>query len=71
MNERIKELVSQAGFSEDFINDYPLGVYQQKFAELIVNDCLCILENSRIQGDEGVCLVGATKIKIKQHFGVE
>ena len=39
MNQRIKELIRKAGFSEDFVNDYPLGEYQQKFAELIVREC--------------------------------
>jgi hypothetical protein len=42
----------------------------EKFAELIVQECADIIENSRIEGDLSVCLVGATKCKIKQHFGV-
>ncbi len=45
--------------------------YDKKFAELIVQECLNVIECSRIEGDEGVCLVGATKYKINQHFGVE
>ena len=73
MNERIKELAEQAGST----HKQNLGVYQfysdelEKFAELIVRECVSIVENSRIEGDEGVCLVGATKCKIEQHFGVD
>ena len=63
MNERIRELAEQCSS--------PLCFEVNKFAELIVQECVSIVENSRIEGDEGVCLVGATKCKIEQHFGVE
>ncbi len=74
MNERIKELDLQAWtYAREKCPDYH-GVttaFSEKFAELIVKECVSILENSRIEGDESVCLVGATKCKIEQHFGVK
>jgi hypothetical protein len=66
MNERIKELVLQAGFSETY------GLQEKerlsKLAELIVQECvdICNLTTDRtylngiIAGD-----------KIKKHFGVD
>lgn len=75
MNERIKELTEQ---SMQWIPDHrnpewaEIRVFnKEKFAELIVKECINFVENSRIEGDESVCLVGATKCKIEQHFGVE
>jgi hypothetical protein len=74
MNERIQELAEQAGYTPlpgfDFANSLQ-EVFIKNFAELIVRECMDIVEHSRIEGDEGVCLVGATKCKIEQHFGVE
>ena len=84
MNERIEKLAEQAGFTvargqglkdtvpkDVFIANVCVSDEMKKFAELIVRECADIIENSRIEGDEGVCLVGATKCKIKQNFGVE
>lgn len=84
MNERIKELAKQA-YRQDCLENNPnwkegvaferfMGLMDstfEKFAELIVQECINIVEDSRIEGDEGVCLVEATKWKIKHHFGVE
>lgn len=44
MNERIKQLIKEAGFSDDFIDDCELGYTQQKFAELIIKECMYLLE---------------------------
>ena len=86
MNERIKELGRQAGFA--FIED---GVYGQrwysskcgmdklefeKFAELIVAECVGIVENlSPGYKDYRDQIEDAFRrdcvIEIKQHFGVE
>jgi hypothetical protein len=77
MNERILKLAVEAGVTgyfaagTEYATPIPLSDEVQKFAELIVRECADIIENSRIEGDEGVCLVGATKCKIKQNFGVE
>jgi hypothetical protein len=80
MNERIKELIAQSTVSMTvrewdevdhyYYNKDEFKLDPEKFAELIVQECADIIENSRIEGDLSVCLVGATKCKIKQHFGV-
>ena len=58
MNERIKELVVQAGFSETY------GLQEKerlsKFAELIVRECIIATGNCAGTGD-----------MIKEHFGIE
>ena len=93
MNERIKELAEQAGFSEDQYGLYwdedsnTEGVDLEKFAELIVRECLVILNqnNPRPPGtvilysmdqdrdfDTGWQVAVETKhSQIKKHFGVE
>ena len=62
MNERIKELVKQAGMNivDDKFSTY--GKFAEKFAELIVQECIdyCGENLSKTVG-------GALKI----HFGVE
>ena len=77
MNERIKKIGKQAGFA--FIED---GVYGQrwysgkcgmdaeefeKFAELIVHECVDIVDNAVTHREPASTYVN----KIKQHFGVE
>jgi hypothetical protein len=72
MNERIRKIESRAWEQVNRTNGLVRTEdFNQKFAELIVKECIDIVEHSRIEGDEGVCLVGATKCKIQQHFGVE
>ena len=69
MNERIKELALQALKHPDNDND-GLTVFDtdelEKFAELIINDCLDIID-VEVPGMIGV---HAMK-KISEHFGVE
>jgi hypothetical protein len=64
MNERIKELALQAEFSERDLHIQ--GDNFQRFAELIVQECLR-------QSKEVVIPITADAIesKIKEHFGVE
>jgi hypothetical protein len=62
MNERIRELAEQAGYTKDM---FGVGHWDmpecQKFAELIVRECarLCDI-NDKEQGDI-----------LREHFGVE
>ena len=71
MNERIKLLAEQAGF-------YNMGIgliigieeYHQKFAELIVRECLEIANKNRT-GMEIKTNTRLTADAIKKHFGVE
>jgi hypothetical protein len=75
MNERIKELIAQAtvevrshgafGESERYSKLDP-----EKFAELIVRECLSKIENEAAQYAEPVWAVELVN-DIKEHFGVE
>ena len=70
MNERIKELLAQAGYTPrpgfDFANSLE-EVFLQKFAELIIEECCRALHpmlRDMISRGHGVDL-------IKEHFGDE
>jgi hypothetical protein len=79
MNERIRELVKQAGghFSTHTLTSNPvqyresIGLWDnniEKFAELIVRECADVA-NQHMEHNEGTDYnVGG---KIKEHFGVE
>jgi hypothetical protein len=62
MNERIKQLAEQAGLEYNF--DPMLWLKHEKFAELIVRECLNTMENC--DGDLDFAIW-----KTKEHFGVE
>jgi hypothetical protein len=77
MNERIKQLALQAGFEfDDDLSLDPEPIYYttqkdlQKFAELIIRECLNIIENEAVQYDEPVWAVELVN-DITEHFGVE
>ena len=67
MNERIRELVRQAGLDD---TDFPIenwdNVPLAKFAELIVRECASIVDNYGRW-----ILYDKLAVKIKKHFGVE
>ncbi len=71
MNERIDKLLVKAGayFGGDGV------VYDtfdpKKFAELIVRECLKIVEPTEDSGDEWCVTLKGTAQEIKEHFGVE
>ncbi|CAB4125563.1 hypothetical protein UFOVP181_7 [uncultured Caudovirales phage] len=67
MNERIRELFHQAyGYPIDIV-----GEQAEKFAELIVKECVGILEpKSRYMGEGPEVLKDKIR-QIKKHFGVE
>ena len=66
MNERIKQLAEQAdyyAYEQYDVKKVPYSVlFNQKFAELIVQECAQKLEN------DGMVEVA---MEIKEHFGVE
>jgi hypothetical protein len=70
MNERIRELAEQArkeflelptGYIPEQVGMYPQ--LMEKFAELIVRECIAVHED-----DYGVDIIGDV---LKKHFGVE
>ena len=70
MNERIRELAEQAGMYivDDEFSTY--GKFAEKFAELIVEECIAQCEKNA----EHEWLGSGSKLSafnIKQHFGVE
>jgi hypothetical protein len=76
MNERIKELSLQAKFiAEEDINrqisyNTELKAFAEKFAELIVKECIDILDDED-DGGADTKSVRLTMIRMKKHFGVE
>jgi hypothetical protein len=78
MNERIRELAGQAKFmAEEDINrqisyNAELKAFAEKFAELIVAECVAICEDT-----EGEHIADAKwgrrccALEIREHFGVE
>jgi hypothetical protein len=68
MNERIKELAIQSGLPTAL--DYHQKRYE-KFAELIVQECLKIVEPTEDSGDEWCVTLKGTAQEIREHFGVK
>lgn len=82
MNERIRELVKQAGgefwqrLENDVINHEAFVTFDppqslEKFAELIVRECCDVLQNEDIRHSGYGYNQGFLHKKIKEHFGVE
>ena len=76
MNERIRELAKQARQIGEYVNYGQIrlspGQFEQKFAELIVKDCI----NISTKVDKNPYVPDHDQAKkiireIKQHFGVE
>ena len=74
MNQRIKELAEQAGYSKDYL-EIGLPSNMEKFAELIVKECLELVSVNRdlaIEDGWNVDEAMSTAINdIEEHFGVE
>jgi hypothetical protein len=76
MNERIRELRRQATLVETYTsNDGSIhegkSVDLEKFAELIVKECLTFVEPMPGSGDIDDLALEAAREGIKEHFGVE
>ena len=77
MNERIKELARQAGFEITPWGDEslpcvhqegPIDVELEKFAELIVQECISVVLNSSLRPDDMAAIIAH---HIRRHFGVK
>ena len=88
MNEKIKELALDAGIGftlwddsgREMIDNYTPEEYLEKFAELIVRECIKQVEptqhhqvwaQSYLGGVDGLDLLSSKIKDIKKHFGVE
>ncbi len=79
MNERIRELAEQAGFGlhsdgEIYtakLEHLPITENMEKFAELIVRECIEIVQPESYDGDAMTASLNAKVKQIKQRFGVE
>ena len=69
MNERIKLLEPQCWEH----NEFGLNFNYQKFAELIVQECIGVVEGGRFLHDQAPTALFAKECSgaIKRHFGVE
>ena len=69
MNERIKELLSQAGVHYEVM---PKDTVYEKFAQLIVRECIEVASPNYMEyTSEGVYYVEQAVDKIAEHFGVK
>ena len=79
MNERIKQLAEQAGMTDDKFGMYFAkdkhnedGVDLEKFAELIVGECMEVASpNYMSTPEDSVYYVEQAINRIAEHFGVE
>ena len=73
MNERIRELYKEAEKSVAFLSNSKESkqlIIQEKFAELIVRECLTIVERKEYSYHEADPLWETAQL-IKEHFGVD
>lgn len=61
MNNRIKELYNEAAGHGLSVDDFVLHPWEQKFAELIVKECVSIVEKD----------APISAMYVKEHFGVK
>ena len=77
MNERIKVLAEQAGSSRLEYNPVTMMTERiqefdkQKFAELIVRECINTVVTTEIEGNNNAMLRGEIATRLTKHFGVE
>ena len=76
MNERIRELAGKAldqavPYTWTSLMPHELGKFAEQFSELIVRECLSIVEPTEDSGDEWCVTLKETAQEIKEHFGVE
>jgi hypothetical protein len=77
MNERIRLLAEQAGVYKLDIGDETAYWVLEKFAELIVRECLDIMSKTSKEAEERFTYMGddvptvVHQMNIEKHFGVE
>ena len=76
MNKRIKELIKKAGGIQhdedgDELTPILIGKDLEKFAELIIKECINTVVNTEIEGNNNAMLRGEIATRLTKHFGVE
>jgi hypothetical protein len=74
MNERIRELATEVGISVDYLTNTKQIVLLEKFAELLIQQCMaCSTWVGKMNTNlvEPVHTAHAVNQRIKQQFGVE
>ena len=76
MNERINQLLCQAydqAVPETWteLSSEQLGRIYDKFAELIVKECMTVIKADPEDGDTINCIANLAILKLEKHFGVE
>jgi hypothetical protein len=73
MNERIRELATEVGISVDYLTNTKQIVLIEKFAELIVRECISVVDDAERGGSNEIWdnAVKFIRKDIKEHFGVE
>ena len=73
MNKRIKKLAEQAGFDAVSMVAFDIEQDLEKFAELIVQECIEVIKpcNCGCASKTEVVLTECIIVEIKEHFGVE
>ena len=77
MNERIKKLKEQATSYTWNGNDVTEELDEQKFAELIVRECISVMDNTAKEARKNFTYMDndvpttAHQFEIRKHFGVE
>jgi len=66
MNERIEKLADQCW--DEYPNTGPVVFNKEKFAQLIVRECLVVINQSNGVGDDDVIRISKD---VEKHFGVE
>ena len=72
MNERIKLLAEQAGFDAVSMVAFDIGQDLEKFAELIVRECVVICQDT--DGEDNIDARSGRQdcaVEIREHFGVK
>jgi len=73
MNQRIRQLAEQAGIYKLNLSDETEYWIMEKFAQLIVAECVGVVEGGSFLHDQAPTAIFARECSgaIKRHFGVE
>ena len=74
MNERIKEFATLAKEHADTYDDAGTPIwfymYNQKFSELIVRECMSLAQSHRSQIEDFAAGIDSVRENIKEHFNI-